>query len=145
MCFPSHFLRGIPDSGSQFFHEPDRVATCAFYFEKNPTRDGVWEQSVNWKDDQRACEYTLLQRKTDGSIRFRGGAAILPRRILDRLSQESPPVRGRLSYERCPLLENPYHGNILLDSSVPKATTRMVSADMALHVKRVVTSVLTAP
>ena len=98
---------------------------------KNAREDGWIEQSINW-DDAGARNFTLCQLRDDGNPKFPHGLAVIPRATLDRLSANHY-IRGRLTYERKELLDNPYHGNILLAKTVPKLTMRRVAASLALE------------
>ena len=93
------------------------------------------EQSINWEDDESATEFTLNQRRDDGELQFKTGVAIIPRAEVDRLNRQ-PTVSGILSYERQTLEDNPYHGNILLRSDVPKPTMKKIAAGLALAVSQ---------
>lgn len=131
MAFPDHCIRGIPNQ--TYLTDAETVATHLFYFEDDQfARDDGWtEQSVNWRDDDKAIQLIFNQEKTNGEKQFRGGAAIVPRDELDRLA-ELPRVNGELSYERRASVDNPYHGNILLRTGFPKAIMKQIAASLAL-------------
>jgi len=134
--YPENCLRGIP--GQKQVVEDGLVESTVFFFSENHVRDdGVFEQSVNWDDDESALPFTLAQKREDGLPHFRGGVAVVPRSDLDRLSK-LPVFRGDLSYERRPLEGNRYHGNLLLSSGVSKQRRRAMAATLAAHVTRIV-------
>jgi len=131
MSFPDNSIRGIPDKS---FMTNDSFGSHLFYFKKEHTRDDGWiEQSINWEDDDSAIEFTLNQRKENGQKQFKVGVLIIPRDEIDRLKRR-PTVSGILSYERQYLENNPYHGNILLQSNVPKPIMKRMAAGLALAV-----------
>jgi len=134
MGFPKNCIRGIPDAS----YLPDGiVGSHLFYFDRPDRGDGWKDQSINWQDDDSAIEFTLNQRKENGQLHFRAGAVILPRLEIDRLNRR-PSVNGVLSYERQPLHNNRYHGNILLRSNVPKHQMKQIAAGLALAVSETV-------
>jgi hypothetical protein len=136
MTFPASFLRGVPNPS--FLLEDGSASTHLFHFEEERHRaDGWIEQSINWEDNQSALELIFNQRKENGELQFKAGAVRIPREEIDRLSRR-PTVAGMLGYERSPIENNPYHGNLLLRSSVPKPTMRKIAAGIALAVSDVI-------
>lgn len=136
MNFPINILRGIPNSS--FLLEDGSAATHLFHFEDEHRRDDGWtEQSICWEDDQHALELVLSQRKEHGDYQFKAGAVRIPREEIDRLNQR-PTIAGLLNYERSPLENNPYHGNLLLRSDTPKLTMKKIAAGIALAVSEVI-------
>ena len=99
--------------------------------------DGWKELSVNWDDDENSKNVLLDQKKENGEIQFKAGYAIIPRSELDHLISQ-PTVNGLLSYERSPLENNSYHGNVLLKGNLPKPTIKKIQAGLALFVSKVV-------
>lgn len=136
MPFPDNCIRGIPNAS--FIVEDGSVGSHLFHFKDEHHRDDGWiEQSINWEDDEKAIEFTLNQKKEDGDVQFQAGVVIIPREEIDRLNRR-PTVNGVLSYERQPLENNPYHGNILLSENVPKHTMKKLAAGLALAVSRII-------
>ena len=136
MCFPDNCIRGIPNPS--FLLDDGSVGSHLFHFKEEDVRvDGWTAQSINWEDDGFAIEFTLNQRKENGERQFKAGVAIIPRDEIDRLNRR-PTVKGILSYERQCLADNPYHGNILLRTDVPKPTMRKIAAGLALAVSGIV-------
>ena len=130
MNYPKNSIKGIPNN--DFLIEGRTVASHLFDF-KQIRDDRTVEQSINWEDDESVVDFTLNQRKENGDLQFRAGVAILPRSEIDRLSR-LPTIRGLLSYERSPLDDNPYHGNLLLQANVPKAKMKQIAANLALAI-----------
>jgi hypothetical protein len=136
MSFPDNCMRGI--ANDTYLIPDGLVAPHLFEFKDRDTRDDGWiEQSINWQDDEAAIDFTLSQTKETGELQFRAGVAMVPRDEIDRLNRR-PAVIGLLSYERQPLDDNPYHGSILVQASVPKPTRKMIAAGLALAVSRIV-------
>jgi hypothetical protein len=133
MKYPLNCIKGIPNK-KDFIVEDGSVGSNLFHFKlENVRPDGWVEQSINWEDDDTVAEFTLNQRKTDGTIQFKAGIAIIPREEIDRVNKQ-PTVRGLLSYERQILENNPFHGNILLKAGVPKLTMKKIAAAIAIAV-----------
>lgn len=138
MPFPDNCIRGIPNQS--FMIEDGSIGSHLFHFDNKHRREDGWiEQSINWEDDENAIEFTLNQKKEDGSFQFKAGVVIIPRKEIDRLNRR-PTVNGVLSYERQPLENNFYHGNILLSQNVPKHTMKKLAAGLALAVSSIILS-----
>ena len=135
MNYPENSIKGIPNN--DFLIEGRTVASHLFDF-KQARDDEKIEQSINWEDDESVIDFTLNQKKEDGDLQFKAGVAILPRSEIDRLNR-LPTIRGSLSYERSPLDNNPYHGNLLLQANVPKAKMRQIAASLALAISGITT------
>jgi hypothetical protein len=119
-------------------YEDGSVGSHLFYFKDRDKRGDGWvEQSINWEDDNLAIELSLNQQKENGDFQFKVGLARIPREEIDRLNKQ-PTVNGVLDYERQPLEDNPYHGNLLLRSDVPKRTMKKIAAGLALAVSEIV-------
>jgi len=74
---------------------------------------------------------------TDGQIQFRIGAALLPRDEIEQLRRR-PLLIGLLEYERRPLDDNPYHGNILVRAGTSKPTRNLIASGLALAVTEII-------
>lgn len=135
MPYPNTLLRGIPNDS--FLVGDGTVGPHLFYFENNPRSDGQIEQSINWEDDVGALATTLAQTKDNGELQFRAGAVRIPRDELDRLTR-CPTVPGFLAYERSALENNPYHGNLLIQSTVSLRTRKTIAAGIALAVSEII-------
>ena len=132
MGYPYIILRGIYN---KTFIDDDGYPTAdLFYFvkrgEQEERKDGLLAESINWKDDEGALESLLTQKKS-GVIQFKAGAAVLSRIELDRLIKK-PTVEGHsLAYEREPLLDNKYHGNLLLECTCTKRIMKRIAGAIA--------------
>lgn len=136
MTYPDSCLRGIPND--DFLNEDGTVGAHLFYFKKRFERDDGWiEQSINWQDDDTVADLMFNQRKDDGTFQFTAGVAVLPRQEIDRLNTQ-PMVRGLLAYERQPIENNPYHGNLLLEAATIKPTMKLIAAGLALAVSKII-------
>jgi hypothetical protein len=136
MSFPDDCIKGIPSD--EYLTVEGAVASHLFYFKAGVDRDDGWaEQSINWEDDDTVIEFTLSQTKADGDFQFKAGAAVISRGEIDRLN-DRPTIRGLLSYERQPIQDNPYHGNLLLRANTSKLTGRIVAAGLALAVSEII-------
>lgn len=134
--YPENCLKGIPNP--EFVYSDGKIAAHLFHFNTNANRNDDWiEQSINWQDNEGVTHFTLDQRKEDGDYQFRIGIAVIPRHAIDGLRRKQV-VAGLLSYERAPLENNPYHGNILLHNRAPKPTMKMIAAGIALEITEVV-------
>ena len=134
MNFPNNSIKGIPNK--EFLIDETTVGSHLFYF-MQPRNDEKVEQSINWEDNGFVIDFTLSQEREDGNLQFNAGVAVLPRSEIDRLSK-LPAIRGLLSYERSPLNDNPYHGNLLLQATVPKAIMKQIAAGLALAVSKII-------
>ena len=134
MDYPKNSIKGIPNDS---YLPAGTVGAHLFYFEQSRD-DGAVEQSINWEDDKCAIDFTLNQRKESNDLQFRAGVAIIPRSEIDRLNKRLA-IRGLLSYERSPLDDNPYHGNLLLQANVPKPIVRLIAGGLALAISDIIT------
>ncbi|MFC1512103.1 hypothetical protein ACFL5H_02795 [Candidatus Latescibacterota bacterium] len=127
--YPDFIIKGIPCSQDIV---DDEIGAHLFYFKVDqPRSDNKLENSINWKDDEEAINFTLNQKKTTGELQFRAGIAILKKDGIEKLN-ELPMINGNLSYERQPLPHNPYHGNILLNDGVSRKLMKLIAASIAL-------------
>jgi hypothetical protein len=131
MTYPDRCIRGI--SQKNFITEGVATSSAFTFYDIDIRQDGYLEQSINWEDDETVIEFTLKQEK-NGSIQFKGGVAIIACDQLDDLINR-PPIRGRLAYERAPIDDNKYHGNLLLKADTPKPIRRMITGGIALTVE----------
>jgi hypothetical protein len=135
--YPENCLRGIQQKDKIL--EDGLVASDVFYFDDDHVREnGVFEQSINWEDDENAVSFTLSQRRKDNTPQFKGGIAIIARCELDKLAKFPAVVGEALYYERQIKDDNLYHGNLLLSAAISKPKRRAIAATLALHVSRVI-------
>ena len=140
MDFPAEFLRGVPNN--DFIEEEGNPASNLFTFEKKKNdpdaQEVFFEESINWNDDKEAHEKIFNQKKEDGKFQFNYGVVVLCRHELDRLISNQT-VGPDLAYERYPIDDNIYHGNILLKAEIEKKKKRRVAAAIAtICVKEVI-------
>ena len=125
--YPKEFLRGI---SSKDYIDNGHVLYSAFQFKDTGRDDGNSEASINWLDDDDAITIALNQRKENGKIQFPEGVARIDldfaKMVLHNFSQVG------FSYERAPLENNKYHGNLLLANSLSKQTRQMLMSGLAL-------------
>ena len=125
--YPDEFLRGIPNKD---FISDGQVLPNAFQFEDLNRTDKKSELSINWLDDEGAIQVAIDQRKANGKIQFVGGVARLNRSMVQLVLTNIR--QNAVSYERARLPENPYHGNILIDSSIEKPIRLLIMSGLAL-------------
>lgn len=134
--YPDNCIRGI--SNKNELAEDGSVSASLFYFSFPEREDGWKELSINWMDDDVSVEFSMDQKKDDGSIQFKAGLAIIPREEIERLSRSPTLMKGILTYERKILDNNPYHGNLLLHKDVSKSTMKKIAAGLALAVSEII-------
>ncbi|MDR2699273.1 MAG: hypothetical protein LBC12_00370 [Nitrososphaerota archaeon] len=111
MSYPEKLIRGI--SIREFIDANGRASASLFQFEDKVREDGFHETSISWYDEEDSLCCVMDQKKEDGTIRFKIGAAILLRHWIDEINLR-PDTKGFLSYERAPLEQNKYHGNLFV-------------------------------
>ena len=130
---PEYFYRGF--SSKECFTPFGYIAPGAFMFQPStnpPRNDSYNEASINWDDD----EGSLIALKTQinsrtGEPQFKFGYVRIP------MSAMLPLVRthiqnGHFSYERAPLSENHYHGNLLAHSDLKGQDYKLLQDGLAL-------------
>jgi hypothetical protein len=131
MDFPDNCLRGVRKQ--EFITPEGGVSSAVFHpdFRTSESRaDGGAELSINWEDNETVLEFTI-NLKSNGYYQFAYGAVRLPRQEIDHINRFPSSMDG-LSYERAPLPDNPYHGNIVFRQDLSKPTVKMVAAALAL-------------
>ena len=115
----------------------DGLVTAAAFqikFEEPSLRNGHAAQSISWEDDGSVVTLMLRQKKKDTpQFQFRAGVARLPREEVHRIMR-LPAFSGILSYDREPLPDNPYHGNLLVSPQSNRTQQKLLSAVIAAHV-----------
>jgi len=137
MTFPNNCIRGI--STQSFILDDGTVGSSLFSFQDTSRDDGCKDISINWEDNEQVGEFTLNQTKEnkEDELQFKAGYVVIPRQEIDHLNNQ-PTVNSVIGYERQPLDNNPYHGNILVRGDIPKPTIRKIQAGLALIVSRIV-------
>lgn len=126
--YPKEFIRGI--SNKDFIDDHGHVLCSAFQFDDTGRNDGNQEASINWLDDSGAITTALSQKKENGKIQFPGGVARINLGTVKLFLHYY--YQAGFSYERAPLENNKYHGNLLLEKSLSKQTRQMLMAGLAL-------------
>ena len=129
--FPEHFLRGFNMKGC--FTDEHNIATGAFQFSDftESRNDNYHEASINWEDDDKAV-LVLLEQKKEGTEEqmFKYGYARLPLNLV-RMTLKSLIDKNYMAFERKPLENNPYHGNILILGNIKKQEKSMIQNSLA--------------
>lgn len=131
--FPEHFYRGF--SSHECFTAFGYVGAGAFKFAPNtdePRSDCFNEASINWDDEPQALTTLLAQiNSRTGERQFKYGYVKIP--MSDLLPRVREHMRnGHFDYERRPLPNNIYHGNLLLHSSFQKAELKTFEDGLAM-------------
>ena len=127
MEYPKLYLRGISRDDSQFFNPPIpnttfRIPTANIFsggFDSNDERQDDFEElSINWIDDDGAFEVAFNQKNSkSGECQFKAGVGVYDFGTLKEIVS-SQYFKEVLDYERAPIPNNKYHGNILLHKGV---------------------------
>jgi hypothetical protein len=136
--YPAACLRGIRSS-KWIVPGPDGsvLAAAAYEFDLSARtglpREGWREVSVNWEDDESAEDFTRNQKNAKGRLHQHG----VGRLAVADIERCAALIRlpDRLVYERRPDPDqpgNPYHGNLLLDPSVPLQFQRQLAGALGL-------------
>lgn len=137
-AFPTHCLRGLRSKAFLVEGAPAVVAAGAFepdYRTGEQRVDGGFETSINWEDDTTVLSLTLRNQQVAAQ-----GVARVMRQVLDEADtlQNLRPFagdakQGSVSYERAPVTDNPFHGNVVFAARLPKPVVRMVASYLAMH------------
>ncbi len=126
--YPEQCIKGIPNENYLF--ENEIVLAELFSFQDRGQRNDGWiEESINWDDDEKVVSFTLMQVK-NGESHFKGGVALIKTEELERLKRRLP-YKDRISYERQELIDNKYHGNLLMQNTLPKNVKRAIAGHLA--------------
>lgn len=115
------------------FTQEMNVAPGAFQFGdfRGDREDDFLEASINWEDDENAVELLLNQKKDGtGERMFKYGYARLQLSIV-RMTLKSLIQKSYLDFERKPLENNPYHGNLLIPAKIKKQEKLMIQSNLA--------------
>ena len=87
MSYPDFCIRGIIND--TFVLDGVYAAPPLFNFINVTSRtDNNNELSINWEDNDGVVEFTLNQKKTDGTIKFKTGIAKVPISAIDNLNSQ---------------------------------------------------------
>lgn len=136
--YPNKLIRGL--SNPNDLDDEGSVSVSFFIFQENQQRtDNKKELSINWCDDKsKALSIAMNQTKGDGSLQFKVGVAVLSRGTLDML-KKSYQCKGKLDYERAPIENNEFHGNITCVTGLKKPIENLIRAALVLSVTSVIT------
>ena len=129
--FSECFLRGF--NAKDCFTKEQNVAIGAFQFgnHTDTRNDNYHEASINWEDDEGAVKTLLEQKKDDtDDLMFKYGYARLPLNLV-KMTLKSLMMKDYLNFERKPLENNPYHGNILIPGDINKQEKSMIQNNLA--------------
>lgn len=140
--FPNEFIRGISSSNEQFITPEGYPTQAAFKFDdysKNCRKDDYCELSINWVDDEGAVDVLLNQVNTKKNcLQFCGGYCRFKRQVLKEVFRAYISNK-HVSYERRPIeadpdsgiVENHYHGNILMKNQLSKSAKTNIQVALA--------------
>lgn len=128
MEYPDQCIRGIPNENCLYedsLLEGSPVARLTLYpFPKENCRDDGWvEESINWMFDVKVIDFTFKQKNDDGELQFTVGIAILSLVELNRIKRKHSNF---FHYEKDPIENNHYHGNLLLKADIRTERKRMI-------------------
>lgn len=127
---PDSFYRGFSHIGC--FTPEGFITADGFKFDspKDTHRtDSYEEASINWNDDEHALRILCNQKsEKKHDIQFKYGYSIMS---LGDVLLQLRPFQRFFSYERKPLINNPYHGNLLIEGSISGQTKKMMKDALA--------------
>lgn len=131
--YPDELIRGVTNSSE--LDDEGNATVNTFIFRDNLSRsDNKLELSIIWCDDyDKAFSIAMDQVKGDGSFQFKTGIVKLVRSRVDEM-RKTPPIKGKLEYERAPIEGNEFHGNIICPSGLSKQTMNLIRASLVLSV-----------
>lgn len=133
--FALHCLRGIrnPD---WLINGWDGVRGIAFepnYKTADHREDKAVETSINWEDDNSVLAFTLRDRQNAAY-----GAVKLTCHVLEAANElpflKSSGLKRVVYYEREPLKNNPYHGNLVFSSDLPRPVVNLITNFLATQI-----------
>ena len=139
--FPDNCIRGIQKL-KNVYQDTNTVSAQLFIPDERTIKnrsDGGQETSINWEDDETVLDFTLNQKDENDQNRllFPNGAVKLPRSEMDKLIADAN-ISNAISYERNPLANNVYHGNIVFRDGLSKPMITMIANVLALYCSEVI-------
>ncbi len=128
---PNRFYRGL--SSEVDFTPEGYIAASAFEFKDhtNERNDGFWETSINWDDDNESVTTLMAQRNSKSNkLMFDRYSYIKKSQLKNSLAL--PLREGHFKYERRPLPNNQYHGNLLAQGDLDKKTKGLIKSTLAM-------------
>ncbi|PWB56018.1 MAG: hypothetical protein C3F13_02855 [Anaerolineales bacterium] len=137
MDFPDHCLRGLRDK--DHYTEYDNTITLKGYLPDTRTQhtreDKGYETSINWEDTDSVIEFTLNTQES-GKKSFPFGIVRLPLVEIQRII-DNEATKNMISYERCPVDGNEYHGNIVFQAGLSQLKQNMIASVLATYSSKV--------
>lgn len=131
---PNSFVRGIQKL--EYINiERDTVLLTLFLPDqrtKKEREDQGQETSINWEDDDTVLSFThhMSKENNSNSLAFPHGAVRLRTEVLNEVNT-TPATANSIIYERQPLKDNPFHGNIVFKDGIPQHIISMAAAVLA--------------
>ncbi len=134
--YPESFYRGIT-APNMINLEYKRVLGDVFRFDGNhKNENGFDEISINWNDDVNSLK-NLKEQKKDEVIKYVNGIVKVPTKKIKEMRNR---YNGDFEYERRPIEDNEYHGNILLNfDNIQKPWRKVISDELAMNVETIYT------
>ena len=127
--YPNSFYRGITEQ----YYKNGYLLPESFHIDKETgRRDGYDEISITWNDEANSFVVIASQlNERTGILQFPAGIAEIQK---DEFEDRMRPhlIIKNISYERAPLENNKYHGNILLRADLDKTMRTMIKSQLAL-------------
>jgi hypothetical protein len=136
--YPESFYRGITVS-NMINLEYKRVLGDVFRFDGNhKNENGYDEISINWNDDSNSLENIKNQKKDESTVlKYANGIVQVPTKKIKEMRNR---YQEDFSYERKPIENNEYHGNILLNfDKIQKQWRKVISDELAMNVESIYT------
>ena len=127
--YPSSFYRGI----SEQYCKDGYLLPESFHIDTETVRnDGYTEISITWNYEPDSFQIIASQlNERTGLIQFPAGIAEIQKNEFEDRMRPHLIVKN-MSYERAPLDDNKYHGNILLKDTLDKTMRTMIKSQLAL-------------
>lgn len=127
--YPNSFFRGITEQN----YKDGYLLPESFHIDTETGRnDGYTEISITWNDEPESFTVIASQiNERTNAIQFPAGIAEIQRNEFEDRMRPHLVVKN-MSYERAPLENNKYHGNILLKASLDKTMRTMIKSQLAL-------------
>lgn len=127
--YPKSFYRGISEQNykdgyllPETFHIDTETGRC----------DGFSEISITWNDKEDSFSVIASQlNERTGALQFPAGIAEIQKIEFEERMRPHLVVKN-MAYERAPVENNKYHGNILLKANLDRTMRTMIKAQLAL-------------
>ena len=127
--YPNSFYRGI----SEKYYKDGYLLPESFHIDTETGRDDEYtEISITWNDEPDSFQVIASQlNQRTGLIQFPAGIAEIQKNEFEDRMRPHLIVKN-MAYERAPIENNKYHGNILLKASLDKTMRTMIKSQLAL-------------